>query len=265
MKTQIGIYIKHILQLFPSQIKKFGESLIVPINYKNIKNKKKDFIVFLTKTQIKKVKKAKVNKEKIDLKFSKTQFKRTLNYVTKINKKEIAYANVQYRYEQKNNKIKPPKQPEKEIIKKTLKKYNDYKNRQEKPKKEKQVIVVKKLKDYYDTLKQNEISEKEKQEFIKKTLKKYNDNKDKQETLKKIKKYNNKNKQETLKKIIKPKNGPYFEVLKKDDPNLHLKTLSKNKKTLDGHTVNLLQRKYKRKRGEKKSIFDDIMIPGILL
>ena len=84
MKNQIGIYIYHILHLTPSQIKRFGKSYIVPQDYKNLKNKKR-FKVFLTKTQIKKLDKAKVNKEKIDLKFSKTQFKKTLPYVSKIN------------------------------------------------------------------------------------------------------------------------------------------------------------------------------------
>ena len=68
-------YIRHIIYLTLSQIKRFGKSYTIPQNYKNLKNKKR-FIVFLTKTQIKKFDKAKANKEKVDLKFSKTQFKK---------------------------------------------------------------------------------------------------------------------------------------------------------------------------------------------
>ena len=88
MKNQIGNYIKHILHLIPSQIKSFGKSYIIPQDYSNLKNKKR-FIVFLTKTQIKKLDKAKANKEKVDLKFSKTQFKKTLNHVNKKNRKNL--------------------------------------------------------------------------------------------------------------------------------------------------------------------------------
>ena len=84
MKNQIGNYIQHILHLTPSQIKSFGKSYIVPQDYSNIKNKKR-FKVFLTKTQIKKLEKAKANKEKVDLKFSKTQFKKTFNNVMRLN------------------------------------------------------------------------------------------------------------------------------------------------------------------------------------
>ena len=88
MKNQIGNYIQHIIYLKPSQIKSFGKSYIVPQDYSNLKNKKR-FIVFLTKTQIKKLDKAKANKEKVDLKFSKTQFKKTLNHVNKENRKNL--------------------------------------------------------------------------------------------------------------------------------------------------------------------------------
>ena len=84
MKNQIGNYIQHILHLTPSQIKSFGKSYIVPQDYSNLKNKKR-FIVFLTKTQIKKLDKAKLNKEKVDLKFSKTQFKKTFNNIMRLN------------------------------------------------------------------------------------------------------------------------------------------------------------------------------------
>ena len=75
MMNQIGNYIKHIIYLTPSKIKSFGKSYTIPQDYSKLKNKK-CFIVFLTKTQIKKLDKAKANKEKVDLKFSKTQFKK---------------------------------------------------------------------------------------------------------------------------------------------------------------------------------------------
>ena len=88
MMNQIGIYIQHVIYLTPSQIKSFRKSYIVPQNYSNLKNKKR-FIVFLTKTQIKKLDKAKANKEKVDLKFSKIQFKKTLNHVNKENGKNL--------------------------------------------------------------------------------------------------------------------------------------------------------------------------------
>ena len=81
-------YIQHIIYLTPSQIKSFGKSYIVLQLYSNPKNKKR-FIVFLTKTQIKKLEKAKSNKEKVDLKFSKTQFKKTLNHVSIENRKNL--------------------------------------------------------------------------------------------------------------------------------------------------------------------------------
>ena len=77
-------YIRHLIYLTSSQIKSFGKNYIIPQDYSNLKNKKR-FIVFLTKTQIKKLDKAKANKEKVDLKFSKTQFKKTFNNVMRLN------------------------------------------------------------------------------------------------------------------------------------------------------------------------------------
>ena len=91
MKNQIGNYIFHVLYLTPSQIKSFGESYIVTQDYKNLKSKKR-FKVFLTKTQIKKLNKVKSNKGKVDLKFSKTQFKKTLDYIKEINSDVLAYS-----------------------------------------------------------------------------------------------------------------------------------------------------------------------------
>ena len=84
MKNHIGNYIQHVIYLTPSQIKSFGKSYTISQDYSNLKNKKR-FIVFFTKTQIKKLEKAKVNNEKVDLKFSKAQFKKTLNHVMRLN------------------------------------------------------------------------------------------------------------------------------------------------------------------------------------
>ena len=55
------------------------------LNSISFTSNKEPFKVFLTNTQIKKLEVAKKLKKKVDLKFSKTQFKKTLPYVTSIN------------------------------------------------------------------------------------------------------------------------------------------------------------------------------------
>ena len=75
-------YFEYVINLTPSQIKKFGENNIVTLDFTS---NKEPFKVFLTNTQIKKVEVAKKLKKKVDLKFSKTQFKKTLPYVTRLN------------------------------------------------------------------------------------------------------------------------------------------------------------------------------------
>ena len=129
MKNQIGNYIQHIIYLTPSQIESFGKSFIIPQNYSNLKNKK-CFIVFLTKTQIKKMAKAKANKEKVDLKFSKTQFKKTLNHVSIENRKNLQLLlknikeenrkkldKINKTEENKKNRPKPKKKRLRDVIK----------------------------------------------------------------------------------------------------------------------------------------------------
>ena len=76
-------YFEYNINLTPSQIKEFGENNIITLDFTS---NKEPFKVFLTNTQIKKVEVAKKLKKKVDLKFSKTQFKKTLPYVTKINR-----------------------------------------------------------------------------------------------------------------------------------------------------------------------------------
>ena len=75
-------YFEYVINLTPSQIKDFGENNIITLDFTS---NKEPFKVFLTNSQIKKVEVAKKLKKKVDLKFSKTQFKKTLPYVTRLN------------------------------------------------------------------------------------------------------------------------------------------------------------------------------------
>ena len=75
-------YFEYIINLTPSQIKEFGENNIITLDFTS---NKEPFKVFLTNTQIKKIEVAKKLNRKVDLKFSKTQFKKTLPYVTSLN------------------------------------------------------------------------------------------------------------------------------------------------------------------------------------
>ena len=126
-------YFEYVINLTPSQIKEFGENNIITLDFTS---NKEPFRAFLTNTQIKKVEVAKKLKRKVDLKFSKTQFKKTLPYVTKLNRsverqrdkdqletlksenakkaRKLKNLKLQYQLETKQDKI----------IKNTLKKYN---------------------------------------------------------------------------------------------------------------------------------------------
>ena len=79
-------YFEYVIYLTPSQLKKFGKNNIVTLDFTS---NKVPFKVFLTNTQIKKVEDAKKLQRKVDLKFSKTQFKKTLPYVTSLNRSLI--------------------------------------------------------------------------------------------------------------------------------------------------------------------------------
>ena len=79
-------YFEYSINLTPSQIKEFGENNIVTLDFTS---NKVPFKVFLTNTQIKKVEVAKKLQKKVDLKFSKTQLKKTLPYVTSLNRSLI--------------------------------------------------------------------------------------------------------------------------------------------------------------------------------
>ena len=125
-------YFEYVINLTPLQIKKFGENNIITLDFTS---NKEPFRVFLTNTQIKKVEVAKKLKRKVDLKFSKTQFKKTLPYVTKLNRSverqrdkdqlEILKAeNAKKAKKLKDLKQKVSENNHDKIIKNTLKKYN---------------------------------------------------------------------------------------------------------------------------------------------
>ena len=126
-------YFEYVINLTPSQIKEFGENNIITLDFTS---NKEPFRVFLTNTQIKKVEVAKKLKRKVDLKFSKTQFKKTLPYVTKLNRSVIKQRNkdqletLKSENAKKAKKLKKLKletlklQEQDKIIKNTLKKYN---------------------------------------------------------------------------------------------------------------------------------------------
>ena len=75
-------YFEYSINLTPSQIKEFEKNNIVTLDFTS---NKVPFKVFLTNAQIKKLEVAKFQR-KVDLKFSKTQFKKTLPYVTSLNR-----------------------------------------------------------------------------------------------------------------------------------------------------------------------------------
>ena len=79
-------YFEYSINLTPSQIKEFGKNNIITLDFTS---NKVPFKVFLTNAQIKKLEVAKKFQRKVDLKFSKTQFKKTLPYVTSLNRSLI--------------------------------------------------------------------------------------------------------------------------------------------------------------------------------
>ena len=126
-------YFEYVINLTPLQIKKFGENNIITLDFTS---NKEPFRAFLTNTQIKKVEVAKKLKRKVDLKFSKTQFKKTLPYVTNLNRSVIKQRNKDQLETLKSENAKKARKLKKlklqnqfeakqdKIIKNTLKKYN---------------------------------------------------------------------------------------------------------------------------------------------
>ena len=146
-------YFEYVINLTPSQIKEFGKNNIITLDFTS---NKEPYKVFLTNTQIKKVEVAKKLNKKVDLKFSKTQFKKTLPYVTSLNHsrikqrakdqleilktenvrkaKELKKLKLQDQLEilktenvRKTKELKNLKYKQDKIIKNTLKKFNEYK------------------------------------------------------------------------------------------------------------------------------------------
>ena len=138
-------YFEYVINLTPSQIKEFGKNNIISLDFTS---NKEPYKVFLTNTQIKKVEAAKKLNKKVDLKFSKTQFKKTLPYVTRLNHSRIKQR-AKDRLEilktenaKKAKKLKSLKSKQGKInldtfVKNTLKKYKE-----PKPKKKKSILDV---------------------------------------------------------------------------------------------------------------------------
>ena len=124
-------YFEYVIKLTPSQIKNFGKNIIITLDFTS---NKEPFKVFLTSSQIKKVEVAKKLKKKVDLKFSKTQFKKTLKYVTRLNRSLLRQQDkdrleiLETENAKKAKKLKNLKLQDKinydNFIKNTLKKYN---------------------------------------------------------------------------------------------------------------------------------------------
>ena len=158
-------YFEYVINLTPLQIKKFGENNIITLDFTS---NKEPFRVFLTNTQIKKVEVAKKLKRKVDLKFSKTQFKKTLPYVTKLNRSVIKQRNKDQLETLKSENAKKAKKLKKLKLQdqlETLKTENGNKARK-----------LKKLK------LQNQFEAKQ-DKIIKNTLKKYNKPKPKKKSI----------------------------------------------------------------------------------
>ena len=186
LKSINGKFFKYIIDFTPFQIKSFkvlcknnkylnlGHTF--RLNYAKPKNKKK-FVVFLTKSQIKDVNKAKKNKGKYNLFFSYIQIGETCSSVIKLNDKKVTtklrnpkpnvllreklaklrlenpkkinkikslkLANLRLENQEKRDKIKSLKPKQEKInfdtfIKNTIKKYN-----KPKPKKKKITDMIK--------------------------------------------------------------------------------------------------------------------------
>ena len=124
-------YFEYVIKLTPSQIKNFGKNIIITLDFTS---NKEPFKVFLTSSQIKKVEVAKKLKKKVDLKFSKTQFKKTLKYVTRLNRSLLRQQDkdrleiLETENAKKAKKLKNLKLQDKinydNFIKNTLKKHN---------------------------------------------------------------------------------------------------------------------------------------------
>ena len=168
-------YFEYSINLTPSQIKEFGENNIVTLDFTS---NKVPFKVFLTNAQIKKVEVAKKLQRKVDLKFSKTQFKKTLPFVTSLNRSLIR------QWGKDQLEILKAENIEKAKTLKNLKRQTQLENL-----KAKNIEKAKTLKNLKREILKAENAKKPKQgeisfdNFIKNTLKKYNKLKPKKKSI----------------------------------------------------------------------------------
>ena len=124
-----GEYKKYIIHLTPSQTRSFYFKCNFPQSFKggekiNLNytknNRRKPFVVFLNKSQIKDVNKAKRNQTKYTLLLPYKQLKKTCPFIIKINNKieEIKKLIKQPKVDKKEDLIKQPKKPKKKVDKK---------------------------------------------------------------------------------------------------------------------------------------------------
>ena len=241
-------YFEYTINLTPSQIKNFGKNIIITLDYTT---NKEPYKVFLTNTQIKKVEAAKKLNRKVDLKFSKTQFKKTLPYVTGLNRSKIKQQNKDRLDILKKINVKKEKQLNDLKLQylKTLKKENAKKEKQLKDLEPQNLLKSLKKKNYKKAKQLNKLKLQNKLE----TLKKENAKKEKQ--LKDLEPQNQ------LKTLI-TRNAKKAKQLKDLKLQNQLETLkSKNAKKekqlkdlkLDFFIKNTLK-KYKEPKPKKKSI-----------
>ena len=163
-------YFEYVINLTPSQLKEFGKNNIVTLDFTS---NKVPFKVFLTNAQIKKLEVAKKFQREVDLKFSKTQFKKTLPYVTSLNRHLIR------QWGKDKLEILKAESNEKAKTLKNLKLQTQLENL--KAKNIEKAKTLKKLKrENAKKPKQDEISF---DDFIKNTMKKYNKPKPKKKSI----------------------------------------------------------------------------------
>ena len=117
----------------------------INLNYAKT-NRKKPFVVFLNKSQIKDVNKAKRNQTKYTLLLPYKQLKKTCPFIIKINNKieEIKKLIKQPKVDKKEDLIKQPKKPKKKVDKKEdLIKQPKFNKKTKKPKKKKMEDLIK--------------------------------------------------------------------------------------------------------------------------
>ena len=180
-------YFEYTINLTPTQIKNFEKNNIITLDYTT---NKKPYKVFLTNSQIIKIEIAKKFNKKLDLKFSKIQFKKTLPFVTKLNRSKIKQQNKD-RLDILKTKLKQQNKDRLNILKTKIKQQNKDRLDILKTKNAEKAKQLKKLKlqNQLETLKK-ENAKKAKQlndlkldSFIKNTQKKYKEPKPKKKSI----------------------------------------------------------------------------------